>query len=129
MPKPDDKGACSSYCEVKVYFTHGREVPYDATPCEGTECAIKKGKTVSTTNTWEINGTVGIEASKSALMGAFSIGGSYSYSTTVSYSEEAESKETLDDGECGYWTWVPTFVTSCGTLTTTSSHDTSALGA
>lgn len=145
MPKPDDKGACTSYCEVKVYFTHGREVPWDLTPCQGTECSIKKGQTVSATKTWEINGSVGLEVSKSALMGAFNFGSSYSYSTSVSYSQEFELKETLGDNECGYWTWVPTFVTyvankihgnplltntrSCGTLTTTSSHDTSDLGA
>ncbi|TGO52702.1 hypothetical protein BOTNAR_0316g00090 [Botryotinia narcissicola] len=54
------------------------------------------------------------------LESAFDIGASYTFSKTLTYSDTAGSKITLKENECGYWTFIPYVLKSCGTLTETA---------
>ncbi|KAH9219815.1 hypothetical protein DL95DRAFT_483015 [Leptodontidium sp. 2 PMI_412] len=118
MPRPGQDGECTSYCEVRVNYSYGAEVPYGGSECSAKECKLAMGTSTSVTTTWEINASVGMEVSKGALLGAFNLGATYSYSTSLSTSLSVERAEDLEEGECGYWTWVPIFIESCGSLTT-----------
>ncbi|KAL2060679.1 hypothetical protein VTL71DRAFT_9320 [Oculimacula yallundae] len=109
MPRPGEPGECSVYCEVRVTYSYGEEQPYSESQCRASECKVAMGTTKTITTTW------GIDAS---LVKAFSIGATYSYSTSVAYSLSTEQTVMLEPGECGYWTFVPVLVESCGTLTT-----------
>ncbi len=111
MPGPDKKGACAAYCEVKIYYTYGQEIPYDLGICQSDECKVATGTTTTITTTWEIDGNVGLEIGKGPLTSAFNISASYSFSTSVSTSLSFEKSEKLEKNECGYWTFVPVFVT------------------
>lgn len=110
MPAPDEEGACSAYCETSLTYKYGPELPFAGSKCSTNECHIAKGSSVSTTYTWEINLEVGIESGAGALTGAFNIGASYSFSTSLTHSLDQEQVTDLEDGECGYWTWVPYLV-------------------
>ncbi|KAH7364762.1 hypothetical protein BKA65DRAFT_473075 [Rhexocercosporidium sp. MPI-PUGE-AT-0058] len=118
MPGVDEDGACTAYCEIRVNYSYGQEVPYGGSECAAKECKIAKGTSSTVTTTWEINANIGIEVSKGALLGAFNLGASYSFSTSASTSLDIERSEELEEGECGYWTWVPILVDTCGSLTT-----------
>lgn len=110
MPRPGQDGECTSYCEVRVNYSYGAEVPYGGSECSAKECKLAMGTSTSVTTTWEINASVGMEVSKGALLGAFNFGATYSYSTSLSTSLSVERAEDLEEGECGYWTWVPIFI-------------------
>lgn len=110
LPETDAEGACSSYCEVRITIKYGQEVPYESSGCSAVECTVAEGTGTSTTTTWEINMSAGIEGGKGAVTGAFNIGASYSFSKTVSYTVEHGEKQDLKEGESGYWTWVPFLV-------------------
>lgn len=73
----------------------------------------KKGEAATLTTTWEINTNIGIEVPKGALLGAFNVGASYSFSKSVTNSIEKPMTAELAQSparECGYWNWVPTLV-------------------
>jgi hypothetical protein len=67
----------------------------------------------------------GDEISK-ALTGAFDIGASYSWSKTLTYTTSTLHTKELPEGSCGYWTFIPYVMTSCGTLTTQGTKSQSA---
>jgi hypothetical protein len=115
--------SCQSYCEVKDSFFYGQEVPFsEFSGCrEDQECSFTSTKSLSITQTWSFNmgGGLGDIGSEDDIKGAFDFGASYSYSTTQTTATGLVlSRPTNNNAsDCGYWTFVPIFWTSCGTLT------------
>ncbi|PQE15645.1 Cerebellar degeneration-related antigen protein [Rutstroemia sp. NJR-2017a BBW] len=126
---PGDAG-CTAYCEIRVTAEYGQEVPIMDGSCQsGTTCSVSEGQSVTITNGYSINlgitGGAGSDLSK-VLTASFNIGASYSWSKSVGYTTTETFSKTLDDKTCGYWTFIPYLMTSCGTLTTSPTGEIAA---
>ncbi|TGO64028.1 hypothetical protein BCON_0009g00370 [Botryotinia convoluta] len=122
IPNVPGKQGCTGYCEIKLTAGYGQEVPIMDGSCQsGTTCSVSQGQSVTVTNGYSINiGTglgTGKEISKMLTQG-FNIGASYSWSQSIGYTTTETFSKTLDGKTCGYWTFIPYLMTSCGTLTT-----------
>ncbi|ORY02197.1 hypothetical protein BCR34DRAFT_493308, partial [Clohesyomyces aquaticus] len=110
---------CTAYCELRLTKKFGQEVPVTSGTCgEETDCSIAKGETVTYTSTYEINVGVSDDSLADILKASFTAGASWSFSKSISYSTTAARKKKLETNECGYWTFIPFIIESCGTLTT-----------
>ncbi|KAH6677224.1 hypothetical protein B0J14DRAFT_560016 [Halenospora varia] len=116
-------GLCSSYCEQVITISYGREVPFSGSTCRANDgvCKIETSQSVTTTSQYTINMGVNLGAGEEiakALTGSFDLGASYSYSKSIAHTV-TKSKERRPDaiGFCGYWTFFPFMITSCGVLT------------
>jgi hypothetical protein len=112
MPEPDEKGACASYCEMRITFKFGEEVPF-GTQCSsgaGGDCSLDLQRSVSTTTTWEINTNIGISGGTEAITGSFDLGASYSWSKSIQFTVAKGQSIPLEDDDCAYWTWLPYLV-------------------
>ncbi|KAF2205692.1 hypothetical protein GQ43DRAFT_467956 [Delitschia confertaspora ATCC 74209] len=141
------KEGCTGYCEVRITMSYGQEVPFSSSTCpELTTCRVDKAESVTITNTYTINvgitGGVGKrdetssnpalsllpreEGAESILKASFDVGASYSWSKAVSYGTTRSYLKELSANQCGYWTFVPFIMESCGTLTTASRKEMAA---
>ncbi|KAJ6257240.1 hypothetical protein Dda_8128 [Drechslerella dactyloides] len=108
---------CASWCEVRRRFFYGMERPYSAeviTNGPGSPVrTLTKGYSVS----WGLSFDVGLGLS--APDGIFSGGLGFGLSRTVTYTVEEGSQVDPKDmkGFCGYFTFIPKMVESCGSLT------------
>ncbi|KAF4616261.1 hypothetical protein G7Y89_g15145 [Cudoniella acicularis] len=119
---PDDPSPeCTGYCEMSISKGYAQEVPIYKGYCqEKTTCSYQNSETVSTSQTWTVQATLGMGSGddiSKALTGTFNAGASYSWSQTLSYTTGVGSQKTLGAGQCGYWTFIPFQMTSCGTFT------------
>jgi hypothetical protein len=63
------------------------------------------------------------------LTGAFNFGVSYTYSTSITYTvTEMHTRTAGSTSECGYFTFVPYYLSSCGTLTSSDYEYTAFVG-
>ncbi|KPM34764.1 hypothetical protein AK830_g11810 [Neonectria ditissima] len=108
---------CESYCEQSLQWSYGREVPFDNSRCgEGSHCRLDEGMSVQVGQTT----TFGLQIGH----GAFTLGASFSWSeskTTSNSIVREKPADRLDD--CGYWTFVPYMVTSCGITSKAAVHE------
>ncbi|EMR84678.1 hypothetical protein BcDW1_6662 [Botrytis cinerea BcDW1] len=117
IPNVPGKEGCSAYCEIRLTLKYGQEMPMSGASCgSGTECSISTTQTISYVNTFSINAGIGGAVAK-VLESAFDIGATYTFSKTLTYSDTVGSKKDLGENECGYWTFIPYVLESCGTLT------------
>ena len=114
---------CTSYCEQEVQWYYGREVPYSGTRCEANStCTFANTFGVSVTNTWTFEAGIDLGAGGDDDKAAFNLGASYSFSKTVSTSQTlTQGRPSSTMAYCGYWTFVPFYVASCGTMSRTPS--------
>jgi hypothetical protein len=145
IPTNPGKQGCTAYCEQSLALKYGQEVPFDNSWCRsGETCSITKGMSVTTTQTWEINTSIGfkkrdglaelediqyinprnadIEArdggeDADALKATFNLGASYSFSQSVTYTETVGKSQVMNATKCGYYTFVPYVLESCGVVT------------
>ncbi|KAI9706880.1 MAG: hypothetical protein M1820_004659 [Bogoriella megaspora] len=113
---------CSAYCEVQNSWFPGPESPFLNSACAaGDSCTLAVGNSTSITNSWSINmGLTGNSGkiTSAELTGAFNFGASYTYSKTVTYTvTETHTRPANSTSDCGYYTFVPYYLSSCGTLT------------
>ncbi|KAI9707071.1 MAG: hypothetical protein M1836_000031 [Candelina mexicana] len=119
------KENCVAYCEQFLYWFFADEVPFRGTTCEPYDsCEYAGAKGVSITNSFTFNGGVDIGGkSGDVLEAAFNLGASYTYSKTTTTSHTFTSKRpnaTLP--YCGYWTFLPYYVQSCGFYVSTEKQ-------
>ncbi|RDL36987.1 uncharacterized protein BP5553_04420 [Venustampulla echinocandica] len=112
---------CSAYCELTLSKGYGQEIPFHQGYCQAkTTCSVANSESVATTQTWSVNANIGMgtgeEVSK-ALSAVFNIGASYSQSKTLTYTVTTTQSKELGKNQCGYWTFIPFVMESCGTLT------------
>ena len=109
---PFPSKTCTAYCEEKVRWFYGQEVPYDGTQCaSNSTCTFSDAKTVAVTNEWSFDGGIDIGSDKGPLRKAFNLGASYSYSTTRSTTQKLSQKRpTATFASCGYWTFLPYYI-------------------
>ncbi|KAH6895590.1 hypothetical protein B0T10DRAFT_455839 [Thelonectria olida] len=116
-PVSENENDCESYCEQSLSWQYGKEIPFDNTYCgKGSHCRLDESMTVSVSQTT----TFGLQIGH----GAFTLGASFSWSdskTTSNGMMREKPAERLDD--CGYWTFVPYLVTSCGITSKASVHE------
>ena len=129
---------CVAYCEVKNSYFYGQEIPFNEfSSCRANEpCTFTSTDALTITQTYTFN--TGISLKKrdqdqelndtlvkrdDDLLGGlkigFNAGASYSWSTATTTSTGlALSRPTDKMANCGYWTFVPYFWTSCGSVST-----------
>ncbi|RDL39662.1 uncharacterized protein BP5553_04002 [Venustampulla echinocandica] len=109
----EDLPRCAGYCEVRLSYSYGREQPFDTSRCGQGDCGLSAETSATVTKSFSF--TLGIE-SQAGL--AVSLGATWGWSeskgTTTGLSREKPDK---NKDNCGYWTFVPYYVSSCGTLT------------
>ena len=138
---------CVAYCEVHLSWSYGPEISYDQN-CQATDdkCQITDTATVATTNSHSFN--VGFSLGKrdnededevleellfaraaepasplDRVKAAFDFGASWTWSDTKTDSiAKASTKPENAKGQCGYWSFVPYYITSCGSLTYAPFH-------
>ena len=121
---------CSQYCEVKLTWFYGKEVPFANAGCSATDdsCAISNSFSASVSNsfTFNVGFSVGNKRELSsrdgnpapekpglaAIKASFNVGASWQWSdTSTSTTATSNVKPKNADGQCGYWTFVPYYVT------------------
>ena len=107
------KENCLAYCEQYLYWFLGPEVPFADATCEPyTPCTFAGRKSLSFTNSYSFSGDLTAKVPVKELEAAFNLGATYTYSQTSATSQTLTStrpNETL--GDCGYWTFLPYYVT------------------
>ncbi|PKS11137.1 hypothetical protein jhhlp_002898 [Lomentospora prolificans] len=102
---------CAKYCEIRTNFFWGREQPFANTYCHGPlSCTITETKT--RTVTWNVGGSLSTKVHDALTLG---ISGSYSQAEADAWARAFSIK--LEEGQCGYFTFVPIIHDSCGSLT------------
>ncbi|KAI9659540.1 MAG: hypothetical protein M1821_001799 [Bathelium mastoideum] len=124
---------CSSYCEVNNMWYPGPESPFLNSACTaGDSCTLSAGNSTTVTNSWSINiGLTGNSGKVTAaeLTGAFNVGASYTYSSSVTYTvTETHTRSDNATSNCGYFTFVPYYLSSCGSLTTSAYEEVAFVG-
>ncbi len=93
------KKNCIAYCEVRTTFAYGVEQPLDHPYCHGpATCTVGTNKASAYTWSGSVN-----NAWLDAL--GFGITGGYSSRTTTTDVRSTSVK--LDQGKCGYFTFLP----------------------
>lgn len=106
------KTNCVAYCEHFIYWFLGPEVPFPNSQCQADEpCSFTAADSLAVTNSYTFS--AGITGTGSNLFKtAFNLGVSYSYSTTSTKSTTfAQTRPTNATDYCGYWTFLPYYVT------------------
>jgi hypothetical protein len=120
IPTTPGNAGCAAYCEIRIAKIYGQEVPYPNSNCNNDlgakgniSCTISNGISISKTYTTTIDGSVSLkkrdEASESPaeLEAAFSVGASYSWSTSIVYTTTSGQTAKISPGVCLYWTFIP----------------------
>lgn len=90
---------CDTYCQLTTIFVYAREAPYPASYCNyPLECSISDDHSVS----WNWGFSVSPKMGK-----AFKLGISGSFGRSSGTSTGRSYKFTPQDGQCGYFTFVP----------------------
>jgi hypothetical protein len=126
IPKTPGKAGCTAYCEMSLSLGYGEEIPVPKGYCgDQTTCPWQESKTVTTTQTWEVNTKVGLSTRSDEgglLKASFDIGASYSYSKALSYTTGSGSSKILGPGQCGckykedFEVFLPVLFTACVSL-------------
>ncbi|KAI0195194.1 hypothetical protein EV127DRAFT_477719 [Xylaria flabelliformis] len=113
--KQPDQTLCAEYCQVRTTFLPMQEVPIPNTYCRGPRrCSIEAGRTLQVNSSWS-----GTDAEMSALKHGVSGG----FNPDVETITAGAGDVTIGDGECGYFTWIGTKKTVCGSLTKATRHE------
>ncbi|KAL9074380.1 MAG: hypothetical protein Q9161_002366 [Pseudevernia consocians] len=124
--------SCRAYCQVSVQWSYGTETPFNRTFCQNDDpvCSITSTSTSTVTNSVSFN--VGITLgtkrdlegredsgpSLGDLTATFNAGATWEYSTSYAQATAVDSERPpLSQKKCGYWTFIPYYVTSCGSIT------------
>ena len=106
---------CVSYCEAKVEWFFGPEVPYSETQCQANSlCTFATAQSITVTNTYELNFGFGVGGGgdEGDLSAAFNLGSSYSYSKAVGTTRTITQPRPSNSLQyCGYWTFLPYYIT------------------
>lgn len=122
-PDPNDPTHCSAYVQERITMKYGQEKPYNVECDIDLPCKLMVGKSTAKTESVEINMKFegGLDSDGSGPKAAFSLGASWSWSETITNTVNAErawAPNATDKyfTECGYFTFVPYMIESCGTL-------------
>ena len=95
----DPKKKCISYCEVRQEFTYDIEKPVDNGYCHGPlTCTVGSNKATTYTYSGSIN---------NKWLDAFGFGITGGYSSGVATTDLRSTSVKLDEGQCGYFTFLP----------------------
>ncbi|KAI1868884.1 hypothetical protein JX265_006863 [Neoarthrinium moseri] len=120
---------CQSYCEVKVTYFHGQEIPYNFDCRAGPPYALTKSESVTHTDSWtiEVGATIGtrddgsLMYNETGLIVREDVGAPLKEPAisgrTVTNTWWAQIGKPDNETRCGHFSWVPWKVRSCGTLT------------
>ncbi|KAJ6190269.1 hypothetical protein N7519_000290 [Penicillium mononematosum] len=100
--------SCVAFCQLRTRFVYGKEFPLDVW-CNGPPCII-----ADFTKTMTRSVDIKPQFEKGLNDG---ISGGWQSKTTADVGAQGMSYEMpLKDGQCGYWSWIPTKKTVCGTM-------------
>ncbi|MCJ1278218.1 hypothetical protein MMC21_006033 [Puttea exsequens] len=104
----DFKKKCISYCEVRQEFYYGVEQPLDNPYCHGPlTCTVGSNKAT----TYTFNSNVNVK-----WLEALGLGITGGFSSASSTTDVRSTSVKLDEGKCGYFTFLPILHGSCGTV-------------
>lgn len=91
---------CVSYCEIRQNFYYAQEVPLDQPYCHGPlTCSISSSKATSYTFTGSIAAPNWLKALGIGITGG--------YSTGTTTTDVRTTSVNLQQGQCGYFTFLP----------------------
>ena len=90
---------CIAYCEVRQTFTYDVEQPLDNSYCHGPEtCTVGSNKAT----TYTYSGNINLK-----WLDALGIGITGGYSSATATTDVRSTSVKLDEGSCGYFTFLP----------------------
>ncbi|KAF5003980.1 hypothetical protein FDECE_9520 [Fusarium decemcellulare] len=104
---PHSDNPCETFCEKGMSWSYGKEVKFANAECRRGKCTLEDRMAVTFGETMSWGFQIG--------WGAITGGVSFTYSEekqTLSGVVRDKPDDLID--ECGYWTFVPYMVTSCG---------------
>lgn len=105
---------CLSYCEAKVQWFFGPEVPYPETQCQANStCTFATSQSIIVTNTYSFNFglTLGVGGDAGGPAAAFDLGATYSWSKSVGTTRTlTQPRPSSSLQYCGYWTFLPYYI-------------------
>jgi hypothetical protein len=114
---------CLAYCEVRQVYFYGNEQPFDQSSCGQGACALSETSTAEVSQSFAFNFGVakrdtvlvsrdGEKPSESSLKNIFNAGATWTWSNSQSKATAIRlDKPEKNKNDCGYWTFVPYFVT------------------
>ncbi|KAI0803524.1 hypothetical protein GGR55DRAFT_700080 [Xylaria sp. FL0064] len=112
----DWQNVCRTFCQVRTEFVYGQESPFVGTYCHGPfTCSISTSDTTTITymGNIDVNGE---------LFNALKFGVTGGYSQASAQAVARSFSLQLDQGQCGYFTFVPVKKTYCGTFSHGKLH-------
>ncbi|KAI0400723.1 hypothetical protein F4802DRAFT_619605 [Xylaria palmicola] len=114
--KQPDQTKCAYYCQVRTSFLPMQEVPIPNTYCRGPRrCSIPAGRALQVDSL----GWSGSEAVMSAL--EHGVSGGFDPGQHGVWAGAGDV--AIGEGECGYFTWIGTRKSVCGSLTEATRHE------
>ncbi|KAM5355278.1 hypothetical protein ACJ41O_001924 [Fusarium nematophilum] len=111
---PHSDSPCETYCEKSLKWGWGMEVKYEGASCRQGKCTLEDRKTHALGESV----TAGLQIGHGAILA----GVSYTWTEEKTYvSGVVRDKPEARIDDCGYWTFVPYTVTSCG-ITAKGEH-------
>ncbi|KAI1171857.1 hypothetical protein F4777DRAFT_582500 [Nemania sp. FL0916] len=115
-PQKDDT-TCAFFCQVQTTFLPTQEIPIADSYCRGPRlCSISDRIILNVNNEWS-----GTPTEAQALEEGVSAG--FDNTTGMKTVVAGPGQITLGQGECGYFTWIGTKRSVCGSLTEATRHE------
>ena len=93
------KKNCIAYCEVRQSFTYAQEEPLDNPYCHGPlTCTVGTNRAKQYTTKWDIN---------NKWLEALGLGITGGWSNAETTTDVRTTSVKLEEGECGYFTFLP----------------------
>ncbi|KAI5458483.1 hypothetical protein BGZ63DRAFT_406890 [Mariannaea sp. PMI_226] len=105
--KPSWYRSCEGYCEMYTWWDFGQEVPFDNAFCEEGPCKLKAGlqaRNASFENPISLISPINLSKNSNFNF----------YNPNLTAIAKVRSKPKTQEEKCGYWTFVPYQVHSCG---------------
>ena len=112
LDRKEYKEQCTVYCEQFLYWFLGPEVQWPNSKCSADGvCTFSSANAIATTNGYQFSAGL-LTTLTDAFKLAFNLGATYTWqyqTTTTQTSVQTKPKDA--EGKCGYWTFLPYYVT------------------
>ncbi|KAJ2997134.1 hypothetical protein NUW58_g753 [Xylaria curta] len=113
--KQPDQTTCAEFCQTRTTFFPMQEIPITNTYCRGPRrCRIPRGNMLRAKVWWS-----GTDTELSALENGVSGGFDPREQAILAGAGDV----TIGEGQCGYFTWIGTRKSVCGSLTQATRHE------
>ncbi|TVY31265.1 hypothetical protein LOCC1_G008877 [Lachnellula occidentalis] len=105
---PNTSWKCEQFCQLATTFVYGQEQPFANAYCHGPQtCTISSTETRTITWNFSFNPKF-LEAYQVGITGGFSVAKAEAFARAFSIK--------MENGQCGYFTFVPVIKKTCGKI-------------